>query len=197
MTLVRLATPSDAASILSIYAPYIEHTSLTFETVTPSKKDFAERIRTYLDNWPWLVAEHDGIIIGYAYASRYRERTAYQWCTEVSVYIDEAFQQRKTGYALYNCLFEILRQQGFRNIYAVINLPNEKSVSFHESMGFTWFATFEQVGYKLGKWKNVGWWRKTVNDFGSEPQAPVPFKDLDKQFLKTLFEKNALLIRSS
>jgi len=192
---LRLATEKDAPGILAIYAPYIESTSFTFETGTPTKEAFEERIRTYLQNWPWLVCEVDGVIAGYAYATRYRERTAYQWCTESSVYIHDDFQRGGIARALYTGLFEILKRQGFRNIYAVINLPNDKSVAFHESCGFEYFATYEKVGYKLGKWKNVGWWRLIVNEFGMEPAAPIKFADLDKTFLPALLAGKVKEIR--
>lgn len=187
MTLIRLAEPEDANGILAIYAPYIEKTSLTFETIIPSNEEFAERIANYLQNWPWLVCEVDGVIAGYAYATRYRDRTAYQWGTECSVYIHDDYQRTGIAKALYSTLFEILKKQGFRNVYAVINLPNDNSVAFHESCGFSHFATYEQVGYKLGKWKNVGWWRLILNEFGDEPEAPVKFAELDKIFLPALF----------
>jgi len=185
---IRLATPDDAAGILAIYAPYITNTSLTFEMEVPALEAFAERIRSYLVNWPWLVCEKEGRIAGYAYATRYRERTAYQWCTESSIYIHEDFQHLGIGKRLYEALFQILQKQGFRNVYAVINLPNEKSVTFHENLGFTYFATYEQVGYKLGKWKNVGWWRLVINEFGDEPAPPIPFSELNKDFLPALFD---------
>jgi L-amino acid N-acyltransferase YncA len=107
---------------------------------------------------------------------------------ETSVYLHDDFQNKGIGKALYRALFTILSKQGYRNVYAVINLPNEKSVAFHESMGFTWFATYENVGYKLGRWKNVGWWRLVLNDFDIEPAAPVPFKELDKNLLTGLVE---------
>jgi L-amino acid N-acyltransferase YncA len=194
MNVIRLATPDDAKAILSIYAPYIEGTSFTFETETPSIKEFSERIRTYLLNWPWLVCEIDGVIAGYAYSTRHRERTAYQWCTESSVYIHDDFQRTGIGRVLYTALFEILKKQGFRNVYAVINLPNEKSVAFHERCGFKYFATYEKVGYKLGKWKNVGWWRLIINEFSEEPAAPIKFSELNKDFFPAFFEKTSSLI---
>jgi phosphinothricin acetyltransferase len=187
MKVIRLATPADAKGILNIYAPYIMNTSFTFETETPTLEEFTERIKNYLLNWPWLICEIDGKIAGYAYATRHRERTAYQWCTESSVYIHDDFQRAGIARALYTALFEILKIQGFRNVYAVINLPNEKSVTFHESLGFKYFATYENVGYKLGKWKNVGWWRLSINDYGDEPAAPIKFAELDKKFLPALF----------
>ncbi|MFZ9386611.1 MAG: GNAT family N-acetyltransferase [Chitinophagaceae bacterium] len=131
MISIRLATPADAAGILAIYAPYIRDTSLTFETEVPSEASFAERISGYLQNWPWLVCEKDGMITGYAYASRYRERVAYQWSVESSVYLHDDFLGAGVGRALYECLFEILKRQGYRNVYAVINLHNDRSGDFH------------------------------------------------------------------
>ncbi len=194
MISIRLAKPSDAVAILDIYSPYIKHTSLTFETEVPTEKAFAERIEKYLEKWPWLVCEINDVITGYAYASLYRERSGYQWSVECSVYIKEENQQSGMGKALYVSLFEILRRQGYNNVYAVINLPNDKSVAFHEKCGFAHFATFENVGYKLGQWKNVGWWRLIINDFLIEPASPTLFSILNKDFLKTLLEEKALLI---
>ena len=189
MAIIRLTNEKDAEGILAIYAPYIKNTSYTFETEVPSINAFAERINNYMINWPWLVYEIDGIIAGYAYATRYRERTAYQWCTEASVYIHDDFQKKGIAKILYSALIEILRVQGFRNVYAVINLPNEKSVEFHEGCGFTHFATYGKVGYKLGKWKNVGWWQLSINDYSNEPGAPIKFSELNKDFLSELFAK--------
>jgi len=183
MTTIRLSRPTDAGSILAIYAPYIANTSFTFETDIPAESEFANRIISYLANWPWLVCEVDGVIAGYAYASRYRERVAYQWSVECSVYVHDDYHRSGIARALYTALFSILKKQGYRNVYAVINLPNERSVAFHESMGFQWFATYEKVGYKLGQWKNVGWWRLIVNTFEPEPEPVIPFSQLDPSLL--------------
>jgi len=196
MAIIRLATEEDAKGILDIYAPYIENTSFTFETETPTIDAFKERIKTYLINWPWLVWEVDGKIAGYAYATRHRERAAYQWCTEASVYIHDDHQRSGIARALYTALFEILEKQGFRNVYAVINLPNEKSVAFHESCGFVYFATYEKVGYKLGRWKNVGWWKLQLNEYNMEPEPPIPFSEMDQSFLAELFSKKSAQIKS-
>ncbi|MEO5564964.1 MAG: N-acetyltransferase family protein [Chitinophagaceae bacterium] len=178
---IRLATAADAQGILNIYAPYIKNTSLTFETEIPSVASFGKRIADYLENWPWLVCEIDGIIAGYAYGSRYRERMGYQWCVECSAYIHDNFLRAGIGSALYKSLFDVLKLQGYRNVYAVINLPNDRSVTFHEKMGFQHFATYENVGYKLGKWKNVGWWQLVINEYNEEPSAPKLFAALNKQ----------------
>jgi len=185
--MIRLANPTDAVALLAIYAPYIRNSSITFETGVPAVADFANRIRSYLDNWPWLVYEkEDGQVVGYAYASRYRERVAYQWSIECSVYVQEDHLRSGIARALYTALFAILKTQGFTTVYAVINLPNDRSVAFHESMGFKYFATFEKVGYKLGKWKDVGWWQLQLNEYLLEPAAPIKFSALDSETVEGL-----------
>jgi L-amino acid N-acyltransferase YncA len=192
---IRLASEDDASGILSIYTPYITNTSFTFETEVPAENEFKERINKYSLKYPWLVCEKNGQIAGYAYASQYRERTAYQWSAECSVYVHDGFQRRGAAQALYSALFAILKRQGFMNVYAVINLPNDNSVALHERMGFTYFATYKKVGYKLGQWKNVGWWRLQLNEFVNEPPAPVSFAAMDKSFLKDIFDKAQLMIK--
>jgi len=177
--MIRTATPDDSESILKIYAPYIVKTSYTFETEVPTVDSFKERISSYLKNWPWLVCELDGVIAGYAYGTRHRERVAYQWSIESSVYVHDDYQRMGVARALYTALINILKLQGFRNLYAVINLPNDKSVSFHEKLGFEYFATYKNVGYKLGRWKNVGWWQLQLNEYSLEPEPPMNFSTLD------------------
>jgi L-amino acid N-acyltransferase YncA len=178
MPVIRLAKTTDAPGILAIYAPYIRNTSFTFETEVPSIEEFGKRISHYLIDYPWLVYEINGEVAGYAYAARYRERTAYQWSVESSVYIHDDHQRKGIAKQLYTTLFELLKRQGFTNVYAVINLPNDKSVAFHEMLGFNYFATYEKVGWKLGQWKNVGWWRLVINQFTDDPQNPIKFSEL-------------------
>lgn len=190
--MIRLAQPIDAAAILAIYAPYIRDTSLTFETEVPDNDIFANRIRHYTADFPWLVYETDGQIAGYAYASRYRERVAYQWSVECSVYIANGYFGKGVAALLYNKLFALLRAQGFMNVYAVINLPNERSVAFHEKMGFRYLATYPNVGYKLGKWKNVGWWQLQLNEYISEPPTPVPYHLFCRQ-LEPALQRNEMI----
>lgn len=187
--MIRFAQSKDAEGILAIYSPYITNTSFTFESEVPSEEAFAERIKNYLDNWPWLVSEIDGKIAGYAYGSKYRERVGYQWCVECSVYIHDDFHRRGIAKKLYTALFEILKTQGYYNVYAVINLPNDKSVKLHESCGFKWFANYENVGYKLGKWKTVGWWQLTLNEYIDDPPAPIKFSELDKGVVEKILSK--------
>ncbi len=192
---IRLATVTDAVEILEIYTPYVRDTSITFETEVPDITAFEQRIIHYSEFCPWLVCEINGKIAGYAYASRYRERVAYQWSVECSVYIHDSCMRHGAATALYDTLFAILQRQGFCNVYAVINLPNDRSVALHERLGFHYFATYEQVGFKLGQWKNVGWWRLILNEFGPEPEAPVPFSEMNKDFLPALFEEKMKLLK--
>lgn len=196
MNLIRLASAHDAFSILGIYAPYIVNSSYTFETEVPDLNSFKERINLYLQSWPWLVCEVNGIVAGYAYGARHRERIAYQWSVESSIYIHDDHQKAGVATALYASLIEILKLQGFRNVYAVINLPNEKSVGFHEKMGFEYFATFKKVGYKLGKWKDVGWWQLQLNEYSSNPASPIPFSKLDQEKVRKILESSSKLFRS-
>jgi phosphinothricin acetyltransferase len=184
--IIRLARAGDAAGILEIYGPFIRNTSITFETELPTVEQFGERITHYLESWPWLVCEIGGKIAGYAYGSQYRERKGYQWCVECSVYIHEDHRNKGIARSLYKKLFAILEKQGFRNVYAVINTPNDRSVEFHESCGFRFFAMYENVGWKMGQWKNVGWWRLILNEFDDEPLPPVMFSEFDRDFLNEI-----------
>jgi L-amino acid N-acyltransferase YncA len=195
MSIIRVATTDDSESILNIYAPYIENTSYTFETEVPTIDSFKERISSYLQNWPWLVCEVDGVVAGYAYGAKHRERVAYQWGVESSVYIHDDYQRVGVARALYTALIDILRLQGFRNLYAVINLPNDKSVSFHENIGFEYFATYKNVGYKLGKWKNVGWWQLQLNEYSMDPQPPIKFPGIGKEEVDNILHAAERLLR--
>ncbi|HET9430688.1 MAG TPA: arsinothricin resistance N-acetyltransferase ArsN1 family B [Chitinophagaceae bacterium] len=188
--MIRLATPGDAPGILDIYAPYVRETSITFETEPPALDAFTSRIMNCLQNYPWLVYENEGKIAGYAYAMRHRERTAYQWSVECSVYIHNDYHRKGIATALYTTLLSLLTRQGFTNVYAVINLPNDRSVALHEKLGFRYFATFEKVGFKLGEWKNVGWWRLQVNEYAAQPSPPLPFSELDRHIIDPLLHKD-------
>jgi phosphinothricin acetyltransferase len=195
MNIIRVATAADAAPILDIYAPYIENTSYTFETEVPTVDAFKERINTYLQNWPWLVCEVDEVIAGYAYGAKHRERTAYQWSLESSVYVHDDYHRGGVGKALYTALINILKLQQFRNVYAVINLPNDNSVAFHEKMGFEYFTVYKNVGYKLGKWKNVGWWQLQLNEYSFEPDPPIKFSELNKKEIESILKSASTLIK--
>lgn len=172
---IRLATGEDAEMMLDIYAPYIENTTITFETEVPSIGSFRHRVEAYLQKFPWLVAEQDGVVIGYAYASAYRDREAYQWSCECSVYMHEQFKGTGVAAQLYKAVFQILTFQGFRNVYAVIGVPNERSEKFHARCGFEHFALYKDVGSKFGKWYDVGWWKLQLNSYDLQPPPPLYF----------------------
>ena len=133
--------------------------------------DIRQRIAKTLPHWPWLACEHEGEILGYVYAGRHRDRAAYQWSVDVSVYIAERFQRLGVGRALYSALFTILTFQGFYNAFAGITLPNPASVGLHEALGFQLVGVYRAVGYKLGAWHDVGWWHLVLRE-PSQPCAP-------------------------
>lgn len=170
--LIRPVQSKDAEAVLAIYKPYIESTATTFETTVPSVDEFGARIKTYTEKYPWLVAEDNGKVTGYAYASKHREREAYQWCVESSVYVLEDYHHTGIAKELYAKLFDILQQCGYVNVYAGITLPNSRSYSFHSKMGFEPVGIYRNIGYKHGKWHDVAWLVKTINPHNDDPLAP-------------------------
>lgn len=176
---IRLARQEDVPAMLDIYRPYIESTPFTFETKMPSVCEFEERLRKVLEFTPWLVFETvengHSKLAGYAYASRHRDREAYRWTVEVSVYVDSKFHRRGIGRALYVKLFGMLREQGFRMALAGVTLPNPSSVHLHESMGFRPCGRYTSVGFKLGGWHDVGWWELSLNDSREAPGMIRPY----------------------
>jgi L-amino acid N-acyltransferase YncA len=173
---VRLATEYDAGQIQAIYEPYVLETPITFELDPPSEPDMRRRIIETMVHYPWLVCEaSDGAIKGYAYASRHRQRAAYQWCVDVAVYVDARHHRQGVGRALYTSLFAILPTLGINNAYSGITLPNENSVGLHEAMGFQPIGVYKNVGHKDGVWLDVGWWGRQLRDYDREPAPPIPF----------------------
>lgn len=134
--LIRMATVQDAAELLEIYRPYVEETSITFETEVPTEAEFAERIAEILSRFPYLVAEEDGRLLGYAYAHPFHQRAAYGWTVESSVYVRKDVRHGHIGTLLYEKLLSMLRAQGVRNVCAVITVPNAPSMAFHKKLGF-------------------------------------------------------------
>ena len=167
--LIRLASADDAEGMLAIYAPVVRETAISFELEPPSVEEFRGRIETTLARYPWLACEIDGVVAGYAYASEYKPRAAYRWSVEVTVYVSADFRRRGVGGALYSALFERLRAMGFYNAYAAITLPNDASVGLHESFGFEHLGTMRNVGFKLGEWRDVGWWQMGLRESVGTP----------------------------
>jgi len=183
MPLVRAALLKDAPAIAEIYAPIVRDTSISFEIDPPDAELMAERIRGGSATHPWLVAELDGMVVGYAYASRFRDRPAYRWSVEVSAYVSESMRGRGIGRSLHQALLEILQRQGFRSAFAGIALPNPASVAMHEAVGFTLLGVYREVGFKHGRWHDVGWWRRGLSEALAIPAEPIPFASLSSRGL--------------
>jgi L-amino acid N-acyltransferase YncA len=171
--LIRDADPDrDAAACAAIYAPYVSDTAISLEERAPTAGEIAERIETVTRTHPWLVAEDEAGVIGYAYASRHRERASYRWAADVAVYVTPACQRAGAGRALYQTLFARLGDQGFRIACAGITLPNQGSVGLHEALGFEPVGVYKKIGWKLGAWHDVGWWQLELTTPGTSDVEP-------------------------
>ena len=158
----RLAKKSDAERLLEIYKPYVEKTAITFETQVPTVEDFETRIKKTMKKFPYLVAIEEGQIVGYAYASTYYARAAYDWTVELSVYVQKEARGKGVGTLLYTALEEELTARGFKNFLACIALPNPASIALHEKRGYEQVAHFKKVGYKFGTWHDIVWLQKSL-----------------------------------
>jgi phosphinothricin acetyltransferase len=177
--LIRIATAADAEQVTAIYAPFVESTAVSFESLVPSTEEMAARITDRQPAYPWLVAEDgDRRVLGYAYAGRFAARAAYAWSVETSVYVAEAARRRGIGRGLYTALFQILAAQGYRRAFGGIALPNPASVALHEKMGFRPSGVYRAVGWKFGAWHDVGWWQLSLGETDREPQPPWPYTDV-------------------
>ena len=168
----RNAKAGDAAAILAIYGPVCETSPTSFELAAPSLGEMKRRVRETTRKYPWLVCEDKAGLLGYAYASLHRSRAAYQWCVEVSVYVHGRARRKGVGRALYLALFRRLRAQGYCRAYAGITLPNAASVALHESLGFKPVGVYRKIGFKLGRWHDVGWWDLRLGPLPAAPRAP-------------------------
>ncbi|WP_156018084.1 GNAT family N-acetyltransferase [Streptococcus ruminantium] len=159
---IRSVQPSDVEELVAIYAPYVEETVITFETQVPTATEFADRIEKILEKFPYLVAEEEGRILGYAYASTYYPRAAYDWTVELSIYISQKARGQGIGNLLYSHLEKELIARGFKNFLACISLPNPASLALHEKMGYKQVAHLKKVGYKFGSWHDIVWLQKSL-----------------------------------
>ena len=176
--MIRTARDEDAAAIHAIYAPSVRTGVATFETELPGVDAMRGRLRTRLQHYPWLVWEDAGEVLAYAYAGRFRERAAYDWIAETSIYVRHDAQRRGIARRLYGVLLDVMRLQGITQAVGVITLPGTASVAMHEAMGFTPAGIWRQCGYKLGQWWDVGVWQKELQVAASPPRAVTPFPDL-------------------
>jgi L-amino acid N-acyltransferase YncA len=193
---IRLASPDDSVAMAGIYEPYVRNTAVSFEYDPPTAEVFRERIAGVVPKYPWLVFEIDGRIAGYSYASRYSERPAYQWSVDSTVYIHPGFQRRKIASSLYYALFELLKLQGYYNVYAAVTSSNLQSECFHRSFGFEPVGTYRNVGYKLDRWHDVTWWQLRLAEHPPVPAAPGTIAEIAATLgFAAIIEKAAAIIR--
>ena len=185
---IRVATKEDAEALLAIYAPYVEKTAITFEYEVPSIEEFRCRIQETLKKYPYLVAEKNGKIVGYAYAGAFHARPAYDWAVETSIYVSELQKGEGIGKALYKALEEQLSQQHILNLNACIAYPEiedeyltKNSPKFHEQMGYTVVGEFHKCGYKFGRWYNMVWMEKLIGSHADTPEPFILFEVLGKR----------------
>ena len=190
--MIRIARDEDAAAIHAIYAPSITDGVATFETELPGIAAMRERIRLRLRHYPWLVWEEAGDVLAYAYDGRFRERAAYDWIAETSIYVHAGAHRRGIARRLYGALLDVMCMQGINQAVGVITLPGTVSVALHEAMGFTAAGVWRQCGYKLGQWWDVGVWQKELQPATNPPAAVTPFASLlDQPALVALLERRS------
>lgn len=181
---IRDATLEDAGKILSIYAYYVKNTAITFEYDVPSLQEFRNRMEHTLEVYPYLVAEQNGTVLGYAYAGSFVGRAAYDWSCELTVYLDPAARRSGLGRKLYEAMSEALKNMGILNLYACIGYPEKEdeyltqdSVNFHVRLGFAQVGRFHQCGYKFGRWYDMIWMEKIIGEHQPEQKAVCKYKD--------------------
>ncbi len=175
---IRIANENDYVSILEIYEPYINETTITFEYNVPSLSDFSKRLANIQKTFPLLVCEIDHIVVGYAYISRFREREAYDWSMESSIYINPVYQRKNIGKALYYALIELSKLLGYCNIYGVVTMPNIKSEKLHDLFGFATIGVTHNVGFKFGKWLDVKWYELNIKEYNNQPEKPKTINEI-------------------
>jgi phosphinothricin acetyltransferase len=187
---LRIATARDAAEIAAIYAPIVEHSSVSFEAEAPDGAEIARRIAANEERWPWLVAD-DGGILGYAYAAPHRARAAYRWSADVSVYVAAGARRAGVGRRLYRALFVLLTAQGYYNAFAGVTLPNAPSVGLHQALGFEPVGVYRNVGYKLGAWHDVAWWQRSLRAPSADVAEPLAFAAIRDRFAALVVPQGA------
>lgn len=179
--MIRLYEKKDAPELLAIYTHYVQETVVTFDTKVPTLAAFENKIDQIMETAPCFVCELAGRVVGYAYAAPYRDKGAYQWTKELTVYVDGNYQKQKIGTALYITLVDVLKLQHYRHLVVAITLPNIPSVGFHQRMGFLPVGVFENVGIKFGKGYRVGWYQLSLQDMYEPAQPILPYRSILQQ----------------
>lgn len=188
---LRLAGAQDAEEVLAVYAPYVLNSAATFETRVPTREQFCERMETIMKQFPWIVCTHEGRIVAYAHAAPHREKAAYRWNAEVSVYVEEAHCGRGLAGALYRALSELLAMQGYYTLCACITLPGEKSVALHRAFGFKKTGAMENAGFKLGKWHDVIWMARSLREYDAPGSVPIELGAFETERVRRILLNNS------
>lgn len=185
---LRFASQGDVPALLAIYEQYI-HTTFTFEYVLPSPAEFARRVSSVSEMYPYLVLEEEGRVLGYAYAHRCAERAAYGWGAELSIYLHPERVGRGTGRRLYQALIDLLRLQGVRTVYGLVTSPNPASESLHRAMGFRLSGVERNAGYKNGGWHDLSRFEMGIAPYDLEPAPLIPCKDLPEDQVQKILDR--------
>jgi L-amino acid N-acyltransferase YncA len=188
--ILRFATVRDAEAVTAIYAPIVESTVISFETVAPSADEMRSRIGNQPSNKPWIVAEIDRTVAGYAYASAFRGRSAYRFGAEVGVYVAEGARRRGVGHALYRSLLHLMTSLGYRRAFAGISLPNDGSIALHRAVGFTEFGIAHAAGFKFGAWHDVGFYECALGTLDIPQHDPLAVDMLAPAQVEAAFERS-------
>ena len=186
---IRTVQLSDVEEILKVYAPFITDTCISFEYVVPSVEEFAQRIASVSAEYPYIVLEEDGEIVGYAYSHRYLERVAYSWDVEVTIYLAPKVQGKGLGVILYDALEKMMALQNIKNLYSCITGDNVHSIEMHRSMGYELIGTFPKAGFKHDRWLDVVWMAKAIGEKENAPLPFVPFAEVNASDVEKVLEE--------
>jgi L-amino acid N-acyltransferase YncA len=194
--IIRPAERKDCAAMLDIYTYYVNETAITFELEPPSLVEFERRFDTYTELFPWFVCEIGDEAVGYSYAYKFKERPAYGWAAECTVYVKNGMHRRGIGRALYACLLDTLKLQGYLTAIGVICVPNENSEALHRFFGFAKQSDIKNVGYKLGEWRDVAWYSVPLGGYPAKPAPPLPIGKVNKtEEFRALLKESAKMVR--
>ena len=186
---IRTVQLSDAEAILKVYAPFITDTCISFEYVVPSVEEFSQRIASISAEYPYIVLEEDGEIVGYAYSHRYLERVAYSWDVEVTIYLAPKVQGKGLGVILYDALEKLMALENIKNLYSCITGDNVHSIEMHRSMGYELIGTFPKAGFKHDRWLDVVWMAKAIGEKENAPLPFVPFTEVEVSKIEEVLGK--------
>ena len=186
---IRTVQLSDAEAILKVYAPFITDTCISFEYIVPSVEEFAQRIASISAEYPYIVLEEDGEIVGYAYSHRYLERVAYSWDVEVTIYLAPKVQGKGLGVILYDTLEKLMALQNIKNLYSCITGDNVHSIEMHRAMGYELIGTFPKAGFKHNRWLDVVWMAKAIGEKENAPLPFVPFAEVEASKIEEVLGK--------